>query len=63
MSQVIRVAVAIALLGLLQAGRASAQSSRGSIQGRVTDTSNAVLQGATVMAVTGERPRRYQHHR
>ncbi|HEY2906841.1 MAG TPA: TonB-dependent receptor [Vicinamibacterales bacterium] len=47
-----RAATAIVLL-MLSGVTASAQTGKGTIQGRVTDVSNAVLQGATVVLTPG----------
>jgi TonB-dependent receptor len=49
----IAVLCAIAILLVPAAARVLAQGSRASIYGRVTDSSNAVLQGATVTATPG----------
>src|SRR5882757_4159668 len=47
------VMIVIVLALVLPAPRAFAQSDKGSIQGRVTDSSNAVLQGASVTIMPG----------
>src|SRR5258707_12413517 len=47
------VLTVIVLTLVLSAPRAFAQTEKGSIQGRVTDSSNAVLQGASVTVTPG----------
>ena len=54
MSMKWRVVLTVIVLTLvLPAPTAFAQSDKGSIQGRVTDSSNAVLQGASVTVTPG----------
>src|SRR5258708_4349369 len=53
MSKKCRIVIAMVLTLVLQATAAFAQADRGSIQGRVTDSTSAVLQGASVTVTPG----------
>jgi hypothetical protein len=48
-----RIVLTMIVLTLLPAGAAFAQADKGSIHGRVADSSNAVLQGASVTVTPG----------
>src|SRR5262249_12929512 len=53
MKNIIRTLMALFLALAMPCANGLAQTARGTIQGRVTDTSNAVLQGATVTVAPG----------